>query len=1055
MRRNLIIFFAVCIFFSGALLAQPSLQKLQTTLQTEKQNTASSYYRVEIDGSLPFIGNLYFSPDKRINTANIAGWLMQKMAFRANVDNLQSSRKADSYFGAALTRYQQYFKGIKVMYGTVVETAISGQVASLQLEFYSLPDNTNTTAVITERKAFNKALQYVAATKYVWENNPLQMPEYQQPTGELVIVEDQLVHPGTMCLAYRFDIYAVMPASRQHIFIDAVSGNVVLTTSIMQHVGMAQAGKQKAITIPTERHSFLNLLQPPLLANTVGMADTRYSLRRAIITTPSVGLGFELLATGIGDNTTIQTLDMSNNIDFSGVNQLYDDDNNWTAAEYHNSIYQDAALDAHWGQEKVVKYWWDRHFRKSYDNNNTTLKGYVHFGSNVDNAFWNGNAMQYGDGSANPPNGCNPWVSLDLCGHEIGHAICQATAGLKYERESGALNEGFSDIWGACVENYMKDTITKKPFSLFEDIVLPQRLKPYVRSMENPSTDIWNSANTYLKTPQWRDATIAGCAAPTVPNDQCGVHTNSGILNKWFYLVTNGGSGTNGNNFAYNVAGLGFDKTERITFLAEQMLTPNSTFGAARTATLNAVNILASSPNTLGINFADTSNVVAAWNAVGVGDSIFTMTNTPVFASNIFTSIGVGKWGYIWAGTANNGFYKYNGTVWQKAPNLTNHNISQILPDKDGGIWIAQFGRSGAQANLGGIGYYADSSFTYLQYSESDGLPTRNVRGIFINNELNLLPGQKLKRVWGTCFADLTAGISRPGSVVFGKEVPVPPISFSKQKNGVNQGNGFCLGIGGNNTEVWVFASSNAATGGGQILRYRTVDTAFIGFYDNTNTPLPLGFNVKAIYYDAVYKNWWIGLTTGGIFIYSTLSSTWTSINFPVIFPPGTIINNNAITGDIRGNIYIGTTNGYVVVGDPLGGTPTNPYNEADYKLYTTANAGIPSNNVRSLALDYNNNRLLIATDGGIIFKYTLCRSCTGGNNSTTANAGPWNDPTTWTTQAVPNILTNVVIRHTITIAANAECKSLKVIAPGNVTIAQGVDLKVNNVSYLLTPTPQ
>lgn len=1048
------------VFLSGSLLAQPSLQKLQANLHQEKQNTASSYYRVDVDGNLPFLGAVYFSPDMRIGSGATATWLQQKMSFREGIDALQRSRQADTYFGASITRYQQYFKGLRVMYGSVVETSIDQQVASLQLEFYPVPDDTRINPVLNEAAALTKAIQFVGAEQYVWQNNPMNLPEYQRPSGELVLVEDQFIQPGRMCLAYRFDIYATKPLSREHIFVDALSGNLVHRSAILVHANRGASERFPVMNKVPRSISFIHPIRPIQgvrvpLANATGMADTRYSGRRAITTTPSGALGFELLATGIGDNTTVQTYDMNNNQDFSAINQLYDDDNNWTAAEYSNSAYMDAALDAHWGQENVVKYWWDRHFRKSYDNNNSVVKGYIHYGAGVDNAFWSGSVMEYGDGSANPPNGCNPWVSLDLCGHELGHAVCQATAGLVYARESGALNEGFSDIWGACIENYMKDTIVKKPFRLFEDIVLPQRNNPYVRSMENPSTDIWNSADTYLKTPQWRDATINGCAIPANPNDQCGVHTNSGVMNKWFYLVTNGGSGTNGNNYSYNVTGLGFDKSERITFLAEQMLTPNSTFGAARTATLNAVNILASSPNTLGISYADTSNVVAAWNAVGVADSIFTMVNTPVFASNSFTSIGVGKYGYIWAGTANNGLYKFNGTVWQKAPNLTNHNIAQILPDKEGGIWIAQYGRTGAQAILGGIGYYTDTTFTYAQYGEAEGLPTRNVRGIFINNELNLLPEQKFKRVWAACFADITVGVSRPGCVVFGKETPVPPISFNKQKNGVNQSNGFCLNMSGNNNEIWVFASSNSSTGGGQILRYRTVDTTYLGFYDNTNTPLPAGFNVKAIYYDSVYKNWWVGLTTGGVFFYSTTSSTWTNINFPAIFPSGTIVNNNAITGDIRGNIYIGTSNGYVVVGDPLGGTPTNPYSESDYKRYTKANAGLPNDNVKGIALDYNGNRLLIATDSGIVFKYSLCRNCANGNTAATVNAGPWNDPTTWSTQAVPGLLTNVTIRHTITINANAECKSLKIVAPGNVTVAPGVNFKVNNMSYLLTPTPQ
>jgi Zn-dependent metalloprotease len=35
-----------------------------------------------------------------------------------------------------------------------------------------------------------------------------------------------------------------------------------------------------------------------------------------------------------------------------------------------------------------------------------------------------------------------PLTSLDVCGHEIGHGVCEFTADL-YSRESGAMNEGF------------------------------------------------------------------------------------------------------------------------------------------------------------------------------------------------------------------------------------------------------------------------------------------------------------------------------------------------------------------------------------------------------------------------------------------------------------------------------------------------------------------------------------------------------------------------------------------------------------------------------------
>jgi len=53
--------------------------------------------------------------------------------------------------------------------------------------------------------------------------------------------------------------------------------------------------------------------------------------------------------------------------------------------------------------------------------------------------------MQYGDGDGNI---YNPFTALDICAHEMGHGINQFTANLTAGyQESGALNEGFSDIW--------------------------------------------------------------------------------------------------------------------------------------------------------------------------------------------------------------------------------------------------------------------------------------------------------------------------------------------------------------------------------------------------------------------------------------------------------------------------------------------------------------------------------------------------------------------------------------------------------------------------------
>jgi Zn-dependent metalloprotease len=62
--------------------------------------------------------------------------------------------------------------------------------------------------------------------------------------------------------------------------------------------------------------------------------------------------------------------------------------------------------------------------------------------------------MTYGDGNN------DVLTSLDVCGHEIGHAVCSNTTGCFVQNQSGAMNEGYSDVWGACVEHFEKNRFT-------------------------------------------------------------------------------------------------------------------------------------------------------------------------------------------------------------------------------------------------------------------------------------------------------------------------------------------------------------------------------------------------------------------------------------------------------------------------------------------------------------------------------------------------------------------------------------------------------------------
>src|SRR3569623_738557 len=97
--------------------------------------------------------------------------------------------------------------------------------------------------------------------------------------------------------------------------------------------------------------------------------------------------------------------------------------------------------------------------RDSYDNAGAQLKSIVHVifsdgvgGTTSDNAFWDSEEMVYGDGDGTEFATFSR--ALDVTAHELTHAVTEASAGLVYQAESGALNEARSDIMGAVVEEH-------------------------------------------------------------------------------------------------------------------------------------------------------------------------------------------------------------------------------------------------------------------------------------------------------------------------------------------------------------------------------------------------------------------------------------------------------------------------------------------------------------------------------------------------------------------------------------------------------------------------
>lgn len=164
--------------------------------------------------------------------------------------------------------------------------------------------------------------------------------------------------------------------------------------------------------------------------------------------------------------------------------------------------------------------------RDSYDNAGATLVSSVHYGPNVNNAYWDQSLhqMKYGDGDGVRFKPLS--LGLDVTGHELTHAVTGATAGLVYAKESGALNEAMSDIFGECVEQYVTGSTDWK---IGEDVFTPATPGDALRYMYNPTIDGY-SADYYP------ERLYPGACIPSGGNDNCGVHGNSGIANLAFYL---------------------------------------------------------------------------------------------------------------------------------------------------------------------------------------------------------------------------------------------------------------------------------------------------------------------------------------------------------------------------------------------------------------------------------------------------------------------------------------------------------------------------------------
>ena len=179
-----------------------------------------------------------------------------------------------------------------------------------------------------------------------------------------------------------------------------------------------------------------------------------------------------------------------------------------------------AVNEAYDGLGDTYAFFWDQYRRDSIDDQGMPLHGWVHYGRDYDNAFWDGEEMVFGDGKIFD----RFTKSLDVIGHELTHGVTEHEAGLQYLNQSGALNESVSDVFGSLVKQFkLGQDADQADWLIGADLVKPGFPGKALRSMIEPGT-AWDGDNQ----PAHMDDYVQ------TMSDNGGVHINSGIPNKAF-----------------------------------------------------------------------------------------------------------------------------------------------------------------------------------------------------------------------------------------------------------------------------------------------------------------------------------------------------------------------------------------------------------------------------------------------------------------------------------------------------------------------------------------
>ncbi|MGM9932826.1 M4 family metallopeptidase [Pradoshia sp.] len=383
-----------------------------------------------------------------------------------------------------------------------------------------------------------------------------------EPTSELVVYPFE----GKNYTAYKVNVnFMGEEPGNWYVFVDAKSGEIIDQYNALMHADENKTQKGTGLGVHGEhRELHITRVKEPNSGTKFALADYAHANLEGIETYDAKN-----------DNTASNdTLYVGNSASFK-------------------SDYDRAAVDAHYNSEKVYEYFLKEHGRNSLDGEGMAIISKVHYGTNYNNASWNGRWMTYGDGDGEFMISLS--AGLDVAAHEMTHGVISHSANLVYRNQSGALNESFADVFGALVDD--------SDWEMGEDIMAPAAKADgftVLRSLRDPNSVV-------VSNEQRRAYSTNGGVYPDhmdefyhMPTsvDGGGVHVNSSITNHAAYLIAQD---------------IGREKLGKIYYRALTVyLTPNSNFSDARQA------VVQSAIDLYGAGSAETAAANAGFDSVGI-----------------------------------------------------------------------------------------------------------------------------------------------------------------------------------------------------------------------------------------------------------------------------------------------------------------------------------------------------------------------------------------------------------------------------------------------------